>query len=68
MVDVVDLALEVLDQLKAGVDGASPRRRDRDAVKQLAACDAEQIGHRTRVPERDQCRVDPVLEHRAVLD
>jgi hypothetical protein len=68
VVDVVDLALEVLDQRQTGVDGAAPRLRDRDAVEQLAAGDAEQVGHRARVPERDQRRVDAVLEHRAVLD
>jgi hypothetical protein len=36
-VDLIDLALEVLDQPKAGVDGAAPRLRDLQAVEQLAA-------------------------------
>src|SRR4051794_32810507 len=67
-VDGVDLAVEFTDQPQARVDRPPPRPRDREAIKQLTAGDAEQIGDRARVPERDQTRVDAVLEHRAVLD
>jgi hypothetical protein len=68
LVDRVDLAVEVIDEPQAGIDGATPRLRDVEAVKQLAARDTEQIRDRARVPEGDQRRVDTVLEHRAVLD
>jgi hypothetical protein len=67
-VDLGDLALEVIDQLKTGVDGAAPGLRDLQAVKQLTAGDPEQVGHRAGLAERDQRRVDAMLEHRAVLD
>src|SRR3954452_15684748 len=36
-----DLQLEVVDQLEAGVDVAPPSVRERHAVKQLAASEAE---------------------------
>jgi hypothetical protein len=41
-IDRVDLAVEVIDQSQAGVDGPAPRLRDVEAVEQLAAGDAEQ--------------------------
>jgi hypothetical protein len=68
VVDRVDLAVQVADELKAGVNGPAPWLRDRQAFEQLAAGDTEQIADRARVTEGDQRRVDAVLEHRAVLD
>jgi hypothetical protein len=67
-VDGVDLAVEVVDQPQARVDGAAPRLRDVETVQQLAAGDTEEVRDRARMPEGDQRRVDAVLEHRAVLD
>jgi hypothetical protein len=67
-IDRVDLAVQIVDQPEAGVDGPAPRLRNVETVQQLAAGDAEQVGDRARVPEGDQGRVDAVLEHRAVLD
>jgi hypothetical protein len=60
-VDEVDLGVEVIDQRQARLDGSAPRLRDRQAVEQLAAGDAEEIRHRARMPEGDQRRVDAVL-------
>jgi hypothetical protein len=68
LVDGVDLAVEVVDQMRAGVDGAAPRLRDVEAVQQLAAGDTEEVGDRAGVAEGNQRGVDAVLEHRAVLD
>jgi len=68
LIDRVDLAVQVADQLKAGVDGPAPRLRDLQAIEQLTAGDTEQVADRTRMAEGDQRRVDAVLEHRAVLD
>jgi hypothetical protein len=39
-----------------------PRFGQRERVEQLTAGDAEQVGHRAGTPERDEDRVDPVLE------
>ena len=52
LVDRVDLAVEVIDEMQARVDGAAPRLRDVEAVQQLTAGDAEQVRDRARVPER----------------
>ena len=62
VVDRRDLAVEVADQLKAGVDGPAPRLRDLQALQKLAAGDPEQVTDRARVPEGDQRRVDAVLK------
>ena len=51
LVDRLDLLVEVVDQLQARVDGRAPRLRDLQAVEQLAAGDAEQVGDRAGVPE-----------------
>jgi hypothetical protein len=67
-IDRVDLAVEVIDEMQARVDGPAPRLRNVEAVQQLAARDTEQISDRARVPEGDQRRVDAMLEHRSVLD
>jgi hypothetical protein len=63
-----DLHLQVVDQLEAGVDVPTPRVGDRQAIEQIAAGMAEQIRHRTRVPEGDQRGVDAVLQRGAVAD
>jgi hypothetical protein len=55
-----DLQLEVVDQPQADVDVLAPRIRDREAVQQLAAGVAEQIGDRAGVTEGDQRGVDAV--------
>jgi hypothetical protein len=67
-VDLIDLALEVLDQLEAGVDGA---RQGCGIASRSSSCRPATPNRsvtRARVPERDQRRVDAVLEHRTVLD
>jgi hypothetical protein len=61
-----DLQLEIVDQPERDVDVAAPRVRDLQAVEQLASGQAEQVADRARVPERDQRRMDPVLERRAM--
>jgi hypothetical protein len=63
-----DLRLEVIDQPEADVDVVPPRVGDLQAIQQLAAGVAEQIGDRARVPEGDQRSVDAVLQRRAVAD
>src|SRR5688500_4767193 len=45
-----DLQLELVDQLEARVDVAPPRVGDRQAVEQVAAGQAEQVGHRAGSP------------------
>ena len=67
-VDRLDLAVAVVDQPQARVDGAAPRLRDVETVQQLAAGDTEAVRDRARMPEGHQRRVDAVPEHRAVLD
>src|SRR5208283_1396838 len=67
-VDLIDLALEIPDRLKARVDGAAPGLRDVQALEQFAAGYPEQIADRARMPEGHERRVNAVLEHRAVLD
>ena len=44
--DLGDPPLEVVDQLKAGVDVTKPRLGDVELGEQPAAGDAEQVGHR----------------------
>ena len=61
-----DLAVEILDQLEARVDRPAPRLRDLQPIEQLAPSDAEQVGHRARLAERQQRRVYPVLQRGAV--
>jgi hypothetical protein len=48
-VDLGDAALEVVDQLEAGVDRAAPWLRDLKPIEQLAAGDTEQVGDRAGV-------------------
>ncbi|MGH2716629.1 MAG: hypothetical protein ACRDM7_22635 [Thermoleophilaceae bacterium] len=67
LVDVGDLALEVVDQHDRGGDVPPPRFRHLEPLEQLPPTDPEQVGDRARLAEVDQARVDPVLEHRAVL-
>ena len=67
-VDLIDLALEVVDQVKARVDALAPRIGNLETVEQLPARDSEQVGDRTRMPEGEHRGVDTVLEHRLVLD
>jgi hypothetical protein len=67
-VDLVDLPVEVVDHRQTRVDGSAPRLRDSETVEQLAAGDPEQIANRARMPEREQRRMNAVLEHRAMLD
>ena len=66
--DLIDPPLEIIDQLKACLHVTAPRLGEIELGEQLAAGDAEQVGHRDLMPERDQRRVDPVLQRRAVLD
>lgn len=44
-----------------------PRLGDLEPPKQLPALDSKEIGDRAGPPEVDQGRVDPLLQHRAVL-
>jgi hypothetical protein len=67
-VDLIDLSFEVLDQVKARVEGAAPGLWDIQALEQFAAGDPEQIADWAGMPEAHQRRVNTVLEHRAVLD
>jgi hypothetical protein len=67
LVDVGDLALEVVDQHDRGGDVPPPRFWQLEPLEQLPPLDPEQVGDRARLAEVDQARVDPVLEHRAVL-
>jgi hypothetical protein len=66
--DLTDPPLEIVDQLEARLDVPAPRLGEVQLGEQPAAGDAEQVGHRDLMPERDQRGVDPVLEDRAVLD
>ena len=52
--DLTDTALEIIDQLKARLDVRAPRLGEIQLGEQLAAGDAEQVGHRDLMPERDQ--------------
>jgi hypothetical protein len=63
-----DLQLEVVDELQADVDVASPRVGDGEALEQLAAGMPEQIRDRARVTEGDQRGVDAVLQRGAVAN
>ena len=47
-VDLGDLALEAVDQIKTRVDGLAPRIGNLKALEQLAALNAEGVGDRTR--------------------
>jgi hypothetical protein len=60
--------LEVADQRDRGRDVAAPGLRDLEALQEPSALDPEQVGDRAGPSEVDQRRVDPLLEHRAVLD
>jgi RibD C-terminal domain len=67
-VDLGDLALEVVDQHHRGCDVRAPGLRYLEPIQEPPALDPEEIGDRTGPAEVDQGRMDPVLEHRAVLD
>jgi hypothetical protein len=67
LVYVGDLALDVVDQHDRGGDVPPPRFWHLEPLEQLPPLDPEQVGDRARLAEVDQARVDPVLEHRAVL-
>ena len=68
LVDVGDLALEIIDQRNRGGDVRAPGLGDLEPLQEPPALDPEQVGDRARPAEVDQRRVDPVLEHRAMLD
>jgi hypothetical protein len=61
-------SIEIVDQRHARLDMTAPRLRNIEPGQQPPAGEPEQVGHRDLVPERDQRRVDPVLQDRAVLD
>jgi hypothetical protein len=64
--DRVDLAVELIDQHEARFDVIQPGLGHLEAREQLTAGDTEQVGDRARLAERDQSRVDAVLEARAM--
>jgi hypothetical protein len=68
LVDMCDLALEMVDQLEARVDAATLWLRHLQAIEQLTAGYPEQVAHRARMPEGDHRRVNAVLEARLVVD
>jgi hypothetical protein len=63
-----DLQLEIVDEPQVDVDVRPPRLRDRESIEQLATGVTEQMRHRARMPERDQRRVDAVLQRRAMTN
>src|SRR5438094_148108 len=63
-----DLAIELVDHSRRGLDVSAPRLGDGEAIEQLAAAAAEQVGDRTGFAPGEQDRVDAVLEARAMLD
>jgi len=66
--NLADPPVEIVDQLNARPDVTKPRLREIQLGEQPAAADPEQVRHRDLMAERDQRRVHPVLEDRAVLD
>ncbi len=61
---LVDLTTEIIDQHQARLDRARPRLRQGEPHQQLSATLAEQISDRTRLPKRDQRRVNAILQRR----
>ena len=66
--DLGDPPVEIVDQLNARPDVTKPRLAEIQAGEQPPATSSEQVRHRDLMAERDQRRVHPVLEDRAVLD
>ena len=66
--DLIDPPVEIVNQLETRLDVTTPWLGEIQLGEQLAAGDAEQVGHRDLVAEGDQRCVDSVLEDRAVLD
>jgi hypothetical protein len=64
----VDLGLQVVDQCQRGGHAASPRLGQVKPGQQLAAAAAEQVTGRAGLAERQQGRVDAVLQTGAVAD
>ena len=66
--DLRDPPVEIVDQLNARPHVTEPRLGEIQAGEQPPATGTEQVRHRDLMAERDQRRVHPVLEDRAVLD
>ena len=66
--DLRDPPVKIVDQLNARPHVTKPRFREIKLREQPAATNSEQVRHRDLMAERDQRRVHPVLEDRAVLD
>src|SRR5262245_37865006 len=64
----VDLLVERLDQGEARLEGSAPWLGQLEPVEQVAAAAGEEVAGRAGLAVRDQRLVDPLLEHRAVLD
>src|SRR6266496_5094932 len=65
---VVDLAVELVDQTQAGLEGALPRLWETEPVEQLAAADAEEVGDGAGLAVCEQYGVHALLQARAVAD
>jgi hypothetical protein len=67
-VDVGDLGVEVVDHRDGGEHTAAPRLGKLQTPEQLAPAAAKQVRDRAGVAERQQLRVDAVLERAALAD
>jgi hypothetical protein len=54
-----DLAVELVDEAQARLDGAGPGLGKRESLEERAPRDAEQVGHRAGRAVREQDRVHP---------
>jgi hypothetical protein len=65
---LADLAVELVDQTQARVDGALPRFGQVEPREQLAAADTEEVGDRAGPAVGEQDCVHALLQARAVTD
>ena len=65
---VCDLAVELVDETEAGLDGVLPGLRQPEPGEQLAATHAEQIGDGAGFAVGEQDGVHALLQARAVTD
>jgi hypothetical protein len=65
---LVDLAVELVDQAQAGLDGCLPRVGEVEPGEQLAAADTEEVGDRAGLALCEQDGVHALLQARAMAD
>src|SRR6266496_3882180 len=65
---LADLAIQLVDQVQAGLDRPLPRLRESESGEELAAAHAEQVRDRARLAVGEQHGVHALLEARAVAD